>query len=79
MGIGLGVGVGVAEGVGVIGGVGVSQGTSAHSLILTVSTRQPSPEPVVSLTIRQRSISFGPANGMVTTVVMKPPELPLQA
>ena len=92
VGVGLGVIVGVAVGVdgavavgvGVIGGValgvGEGQGIGAHPAILTVSTRQPSLEPLVSLAIRQRSLLL-PAKmaGRFTTVVMKPSELPLHA
>jgi hypothetical protein len=45
-----------------------------------VSTRQPSLELLVSLAIRQRSLlSMAGIKGTVTTVVMKPSELPLQA
>ena len=88
----VGVTVGVTEGVGVGGvalGVGdgvphgcvVSplRGTGTHAVILTVSTRQPSPEPLVSLAIRQRSRPCAPNQGMFTTVVINPPELPLHA
>ena len=81
--MGVGVGVTDAVGVGVIGGVdpqgGVGsplRGIGLHHVILTVSTRQPSLEPLLSLAILHRSI---PKAGMSITVVMKPPELPLQA
>jgi hypothetical protein len=47
--------------------------------MLIVSTRQPSLEPLLSLAIRQRSLALMGMNGRSTTVVMKPPELPLQA
>jgi hypothetical protein len=84
----LGVAVAVAVGVGVCGvGVGVGvphmpslRGAGTHAAILTVSTRQPSPEPLMSLAIRQRSRAPCVAKmGMLTTVVMNPAELPLQA
>jgi hypothetical protein len=82
--VGLAVAVAVGVGVGVIGGVavgvGVGHGTGAQPAILTVSTRQPSLEPPVSLAIRQRSLLL-PAKmkGRFTTVVIKPSELPLHA
>ncbi len=44
-----------------------------------VSRRQPSLEPLVSLAILQRSLKPVEIIGRFTTVVMKPPELPLQA
>ena len=51
------VAVAVLVGVGVIGGVGVGlHGIPWHRLILTVSTRQPSAELLLSLAIRQRSL-----------------------
>jgi hypothetical protein len=51
------VAVAVAVGVGVTGGVGVAvHGGPEHHVILTVSTRQPSLDPAVSLAIRQRSL-----------------------
>ena len=53
--------VAVGVGVGVIGGgVGVQGGPWPwHQLMLTVSTRQPSLEPLVSLAIRQRKSDCG--------------------
>ena len=74
------VGVGVGVGVGVAVGVGEGHGFGTHPAILTVSTRQPSLEPLVSLAIRQRSLLL-PAKmkGRFTTVVIKPSELPLHA
>lgn len=74
----------VAVGVGVIGGValgvGVGHGFGTHPAILTVSTRQPSLEPLLSLAIRQRSLVLPEKKrGRFTTVVTKPPELPLHA
>ena len=62
-------------------GVGVGHGTNSHQVILTVSTRQPSLEPLLSLAIRQRSlVPAGPGNaGTFTAVVMKPAEFPLHA
>jgi hypothetical protein len=83
VGVTVGVGVGVIVGVGVGGWhgpvVSLSRGTGTHAVILTVSIRQPSPEPLVSLAIRQRSRAWEPNPGMFTTVVMNPAELPLQA
>ena len=74
------VAVAVAVGVGGTVAVGVGRGFDMHPAILTVSTRQPSLEPLVSLAIRQRSLLFGgKEKGRLTTVVMKPCELPLQA
>jgi hypothetical protein len=73
------VGVGDIGGVGVTGGVGVSHGAGAHQAIKIVSTRQPSLEPLLSLAIRQRSLPPVEMNGKLTTVVMNPSELPLQA
>ncbi len=73
---GVGVGVGVTDGVGVI----VGGGGFSHSVIEIVSMRHPSPEPLTSLPIRQRStvgeVTFGPRS---TLVVIKPPELPVHA
>ena len=66
-------------GVGRGRGVGDRHGTGAHPAILMVSTRQPSLEPLVSLAILQRSLKPVEIIGRFTTVVMKPPELPLQA
>jgi hypothetical protein len=73
------VAVAVAVGVGVIGGVGVAvQGGPWQPKTLTVSTRQPSLAPLVSLAIRQRNrTSTEPFR--FTTLVTNPPELPLQA
>jgi len=90
VGVGLGVIVGVTDavGVGVIGGVdpqgGVGPpwlGIGSHHIILTVSTRQPSPKTVLSLTILQRRIISGPhvTTGRLTVVVIKPPEFPVHA
>jgi hypothetical protein len=83
VGVGLGgiVAVGVAVGVGVSGGggVGVQDGPPWHQVTSTVSTRQPSPEPLLSLAILQRNSPPGMYEGSSTTVVMKPPELPLHA
>ena len=53
------VAVAVAVGVGGTVAVGVGHGFDTHPAILTVSTRQPSLEPLVSLAIRQRSLLFG--------------------
>jgi len=80
VGVGVGVAVGVDEAVAVALGVGEGHGFGTHPAILTVSTRQPSLEPLVSLAIRQRSLLL-PAKmkGRFTTVVIKPSELPLHA
>ena len=78
--VGVTVGLTVGVGVGVIGGVGVGHGIGAQPIISTVSTRQPSLEPLVSLAILQRSVVIGGrTTGKLTTVVMKPCELPLHA
>src|SRR5512133_3885051 len=81
--LGVGLGLGVGGGVGVPNGgvgVGVHGGpTPRHQVMFTVSTRQPSLPPLVSLAIRQRSLPHGCIGGTFTTVVMKPPEFPLQA
>jgi hypothetical protein len=85
--VGLTVGVTVAVGVGVIGGVGVGviEGVGhgvpipSHQVISTVSTRQPSLEPLLSLAIRQRSLPGFRIPGKFTSVVMNPSELPLHA
>jgi hypothetical protein len=60
VGCGLGVTLG-AVGVDVTVGVGAGDGEHGgpcpwHQVMLTVSTRQPSLEPLVSLAIRQRSM-----------------------
>ena len=80
VGVAVGVAMGVDEAVAVALGVGEGQGFGTHPAILTVSTRQPSLEPLVSLAIRQRSLLL-PAKmkGRFTTVVIKPSELPLHA
>ncbi len=84
VGVAVGVDEAVAVGVGVIGGValgvGEGHGFGTHPAILTVSMRQPSLEPLLSLAIRQRSLLL-PAkmDGKFTTVVIKPSELPLHA
>jgi hypothetical protein len=72
----------VGVGVGVIGavGVGVHGGKASHQVRLTLSIRQPSPEPLLSLAMRQRSVRLKLTSaGRLTTVVMKPLELPLHA
>jgi len=78
--VAVGVAVGVDDAVAVAVGVGEGHGFGTHPAILTVSTRQPSFEPLVSLAIRQRSLLL-PAKmkGRFTTVVIKPSELPLHA
>jgi len=70
----MGRGAGVGRGRLGVGGI---HGTGAHPLTLTVSMRQPSLEPLLSLAIRQRSLSPMTMIGRLTTVVMKPSELPL--
>jgi len=77
VGVTVGVTVGVPDGVGVGEGVGVPE--KWHQTTLAVSTRQPSPEPLLSLAIRQRNTPFKSSPGRLTTVVMKPSELPLHA
>lgn len=76
---GTGRGAGVGRGLGVGGGLGVPHGRNSHQVALIVSTRQPSPEPLLSLAIRQRRMPSVGINGRLTTVVMKPCELPLHA
>jgi hypothetical protein len=85
-GVGRGIGVGRDRGVSVDLGVGrdgvavgVLQDIGSHPLILTVSTRQPSFEPLLSLAMRQRNSIRNAIDDILTTVVMKPAELPLQA
>jgi hypothetical protein len=85
-GVGRGIGVGRDRGVGVDLGVGpggvavgVLQDIGSHPLMLTVSTRQPSLEPLLSLAMRQRNSIRNAIDDILTTVVMKPAELPLQA
>ena len=75
--VAVGLTVGVAVGVGG-GGVGV-HGGPWQKVRSTVSTRQPSLEPLVSLAIRQRSLPSGKKRGRLTTLVMNPSELPPQA
>ena len=80
--VALGVDEAVGVGVGVTGGlaVGVGHGIGAQPTISTVSTRQPSLAPIMSLAIRQRSLlPKGSKIGRLTTVVTNPSELPLQA
>ena len=75
-----GVGEVVAVGVAVAVGVGEHRPPGSwHQLISTVSTRHPSPEPVVSLPILHRSLPSITCCGRLTVVVMKPRELPLHA
>jgi hypothetical protein len=83
VGVGVTVGVTVAVAVGLTvgvggGGVGV-HGGPWQKVRLTVSTRQPSFEPLLSLAIRQRSLPSGKPVGRFTTLVMNPSELQLQA
>ena len=72
VGVGVGVALGGAVGVGVHGG-------PWHPKVLTVSTRQPSLAPLASLAIRQRKRTSRKNRLRLTTLVTKPPELPLQA
>jgi hypothetical protein len=59
--VGVTVGVTVGVGVGVIGGVGVAvHGGPWQPKTLKLSTRQPSPEPWLSLAIRQRNLTSRP-------------------
>ena len=56
--VAVGVGVNVAVGVAVAVAVGVGVGAAGHSVILTVSRRQPAYETLLSLPIRHRSTMF---------------------
>ena len=78
-GLGVGADLGVGAGVGVGVAVGVSHEIGSHPLIVTVSTRQPSLAPLLSLAIRQRNLISKEIVPKLTMVVMKPFELPLQA
>jgi hypothetical protein len=69
--------VAVAVGDGDEVGVAVGVPLKWHSVTTTLSTRQPSLEPLVSLAIRHRS-TVG-AIGRFTVAVTKPSELPLHA
>jgi len=51
------------------GGVGVGHGTNWHHVIMILSKRQPSPEPLLSLAMRQRSVAVTGIDGRFTTVV----------
>lgn len=80
LGVTLAVAVGDGDTVGVAVGVAVGvHGGPWHQLTSTVSTRHPSLEPPISLAIRQRNLPSITSAGRYTTVVMKPPELPLHA
>src|SRR5262245_22845803 len=80
VGVGEAVAVAVAVGAWVGLAVGVGHGFDTQPKISTVSTRQPSFDPVVSLAIRPlRPPPPGRTPGQLTTVVPKPSELPLQA
>jgi hypothetical protein len=76
--VALGVVVAVAVGLGGTVGVAVGVPKIWHSVTTTLSTRQPSLEPLVSLAIRHRSICVK-LNGRFTVAVMKPCEFPLHA
>ena len=78
------VAVGIGEGdivaVGVKVGVAVGVPLKWHSVTTVLSTRQPSLEPLVSLAIRQRNFTLPDSKpATLTTVVIKPSELPLHA
>ena len=82
VGVGDTVAVGETLGVGEGGTVGVGEQRpprSWHQLILTVSTRHPSPRPLMSLAILHRSLPSITCDGRFTVVVINPPELPLHA
>ena len=86
VGLATAVAVGVAEdealGVAVAVAVGVGEQRPPgnwHQLILTVSTRQPAREPLMSLAILHRSLPSITSGGRFTVVVMKPSEVPLHA
>ena len=66
---------------GVADGVGVGVGVGRQSRMEMPSIRQPSLPMAESLAMRQRSLMFcaAAAAGRFTTVVIKPPELPLHA
>jgi hypothetical protein len=74
-----GTGVGLAVGEGVAVGVGLGSPLKWHSVTVMLSMRQPSPEPLLSLAILQRSLPSTTSVGRFTVVVIKPPELPLHA
>src|SRR5437660_1657797 len=69
----------VWKGVGLAVGVGLGVPLKWHHIILVVSTRQPSLAPLLSLAIRHRRTAPPSSDGRFTTVVRKPPELPLHA
>ena len=76
---GLGRGAGVGRCLGVGRGTGVPGGP-AHHVKITLSMRHPSPEPLVSLAIRHRSLTDVTTGApRFTTVVIKPAEFPLHA
>src|SRR3954468_5035902 len=85
VGVGVGLAVAVTVGVGVAVAVAVAVAVGGggplkwHSVSVILSMRQPSPEPVLSLAILQRSLPSITNVGRFTIVVMKPPELPLHA
>jgi len=79
VGVFVAVEVGVCVGFTVAVAVGVGGPLKWHSVTVTLSTRQPSPEPLSSLAILQRILPFTTRLGRFTIVRMKPPELPLQA
>ena len=76
--VAVGVNVGVAVGVWLAVTVGVDVGVGLSHTVWTVSILQPSPALLASLPIRHRNTLVCPC-GIPTHVVMKPPELPVQA
>ena len=78
VGVALGVELGVGVGVELAVAVGVEVGVGLSHTVCTVSILQPSPALLASLPIRHRNTLVCPC-GMSTHVVMKPPELPVQA
>ena len=72
-----GVTVDVAVGLGG-GSVGVDVGVGLSHSVCTVSIRQPSLDPLLSLPIRHRNLEVCPW-GSATAVVINPAELPVQA
>src|SRR4030095_4220819 len=73
-GFGRGLGVGVD-----LTGIGVGVPEKVHSVTKMLSTRQPSPEPLLSLAILHRSLPSITSKGRFTVFVMRPPDFPLHA
>jgi hypothetical protein len=76
--VAVGVGVNVAVDVGLAVTVGVDVGVGPSQNPWSVSIRQPSPEPPLSLPIRHRNAMVCP-EGSPSCDVMNPPELPVHA